>query len=81
MITCLITIKEVPGKGYYIDMLPDQSKSTLKERQVASLFDAANEIVGQYILKKSGNGQAIESKDLNAIRGLVEEMIKRFESA
>jgi hypothetical protein len=80
MIICTITIEEVPGKGYYIDVNPDQSRATAKEMHAAGLFDASLALVQEYILKKTKHGGAIESKDLDAVRGLTEEMIRKFKS-
>ena len=79
MITCLITIKEGP-KGYYIDMLPNQDGATPKELNAASCFDVAFKLVGEYLARKGARGEAIESRDLELIRGIVEKKIKDFDS-
>ena len=79
MITCEIKIKEVPGKGYYVDILPEQSKATKKEMRVAACMNAALDEIAKYLMKKGERGEMIESFDLDAVRELTKKKIKEFD--
>jgi hypothetical protein len=80
MITCMITIKEVPGQGYYIDVDPDQSKGTPTEKRVAGFLNFALTDISNYLMSKGARGEAIESYDAAAIQEIVKKKIKDFEA-
>ncbi len=81
MITCLIKIKEVPGKGYYVDVVPDQSGATPKEMRVAGCINFALDEVARYLMSKGERGEMIESKDAAAVQDIVKKKIKEFEDS
>lgn len=80
MIKCTIEIVEVPGKGFRIDMQPDESQATMKEIFVASCIDQALQPVFQYLMKKGERSEMIEAADAEAVQKLVEEKIRKFDS-
>ena len=80
MITCTLTIKEVPGKGYYVDMVPDQSTATPKELRAAKCLDVAIQAVAEYLMSKGERGEMVEGKDLSVVQKITAQKIKDFES-
>jgi hypothetical protein len=80
MITCTIKIVEVPGKGYFIDMVPDQSSATTKELRVAGFINHILTPVFEYLIRRGGSGEMIESKDAEIMRLVIEAKIKAFET-
>jgi hypothetical protein len=79
MITCVIKIKEVPGKGYYVDVIPDQSKGTPKEMRVAGCLNFALDEVARYLMSKGDRGEMIEGKDLAVVQEITRRKIAEFE--
>jgi hypothetical protein len=80
MIKCVITIKEVPGKGFYVDIVPDQTKATPTEMRVAGCMNFAMEEVAQYLMKKGEKGEMIEGRDAAVVEEIAKRKIKEFES-
>lgn len=80
MITCVIKIKEVPGKGYYVDVLPDQSEATPTEKRVAACLNGALDEVAKYLMSKGEKGEMIDSHDVEASREIVKRKTQEFES-
>jgi hypothetical protein len=78
MITCVIKIVENPGKGFMVDMIPDQSNATAAEMQIAGIIDYIMQPVFDAIVSSTGRGEMIESKDAEAVRQMIEEKTKRF---
>jgi hypothetical protein len=61
-----------------VDMTPDQSKATPKEMKIAGIIDHLIQPVFQAIAASTGRGEMIESKDVEAVRLIIEEKAKRF---
>jgi hypothetical protein len=80
MIKCTITIKEVPDKGYYVDVAPDQSAATPTEMRVAGCMNQALDEVAKYLMSKGERGEMIESRDAAAVREIVRRKTQEFES-
>ena len=80
MIKCTIEIKEVSGKGIYINMIPSQTEATQQEIRAASCLDMTVKAVGLYLIKKTGEGQLIEGKDVVVVQQIFQEQIRKFES-
>jgi hypothetical protein len=78
MITCVLKIVELPGKGVMVDMNPDQSNATPREMEIAGFIDHIMQPVFQAIVSTTGRGEMIESKDAEAVRLIIEEKVKRF---
>lgn len=78
MITCVIKIVEAPGKGVMVDMNPDQSLATPREMEIAGVIDYLMQPVFDAIVASTGRGEMIESKDVEAVRAIIEEKTKRF---
>jgi predicted extracellular nuclease len=79
MIKCIITITET-NKGFYVGVEPDQSAATPVERRVAGFMNLAMTDVANYLMSKGEKGEMIESYDANAIREIVRQKTKEFES-
>ena len=79
MITCVIEIKEVPGKGLRVDMKPDQTDATEKEMHYAGVLDYAMQPVFDYIMQRGERSQMIESKDAESIRELCGRRVQEFD--
>lgn len=80
MITCLLIIKEVPNKGFYVNMKPSDPKLGSEiERQVAGVYDRALQLTGELIMRKANNGEMLEGKDFGAIRSLIQRELDKFE--
>lgn len=77
MITCVIKIVEGP-KGVMVDMNPDQSHATSREKEIAGNIDHLMKPVFDAIVASTGRGEMIESKDVEAVRHIIEEKTKRF---
>jgi riboflavin synthase alpha subunit len=80
MIKCVITIKEVPGKGYYVDVVPDQTKATPTEMRVAGCMNFAMDAVAKYLMSMGEKGQMIEGRDATIVEEIAKSKIKEFES-
>jgi hypothetical protein len=78
MIKCVMTIKEV-GKGFSVDIEPDQSKATPTEMRIAGFLNFAIEEAAQYLMSKGEKGEMIESKDAEAVREIIRKKTKEFE--
>ena len=79
MIKCVITIKEVPGKGYYVNIDSEQGQATPVEMHVASCIRFGVDAVGQYLVKEAGKGQMFECGDADTMREIARQKIKEFE--
>ena len=79
MITCVIEIQEVPGKGLRVDMRPDQSAGTEKEMHYAGVLDYAMRPVFEYIMWRGERAEMIESKEAESIRELCERRVREFD--
>ena len=79
MITCVIEIKEVPGKGLRVDMRPDQTGATEKELHYAGILDYAMQPIFDYIMQRGERSQMIESKEAESIRELCERSVREFD--
>jgi hypothetical protein len=79
MITCIIEIKEVPGKGLRIDMIPNQSDATPKEMHYAGCIDYVMQPIFEYVMRRGERGEMIESKDAESIREVCERRIREFD--
>ena len=80
MVKCLITIREIAGNGYYVDVVPDQSKATPKEMRLAGCMNAALDEVANYLMRNGGRGEQIESYDAEAVREIVKRNTSEFDS-
>jgi len=81
MIKCVIEIKEVPGKGYRIQMIPDQSNATSTEMRVAGCIDQALRPVFGYLMRKADRGEMLESKDVEILKQITAAKTREFDSA
>ncbi|HXI83584.1 MAG TPA: hypothetical protein VNL17_05780 [Verrucomicrobiae bacterium] len=80
MITCKIEIVKVPGAGYRIQMIPDETQATRKEIHVASCINHALNPVFDYLMARGKMGKAIEAKDVELMKKLSAQMISDFDS-
>jgi len=61
-----------------VDMNPDQSDATPREMEIVGFIDHIMQPVFQAMVAATGRGEMIESKDVEAVRQIVEEKTKRF---
>jgi len=61
-----------------VDMNPDQSNATPREMEIAGFIDHIMQPVFLAMASATGRGEMIESKDVEAVREIVEEKAKRF---
>ena len=80
MIKCVITIKDVPGKGAYVDVVPDQSKATPTEMRVAGCMNFALEEVVKHLTSKGEKGEMIEGRDASVVEEIAKNKIRELES-
>jgi hypothetical protein len=78
MITCKIKIEEHPGKGFLIEMIPEQANGTLKELAIAGCIDVALRPIFHHLMSIGSSAEMMEWKESEAAEKLAEEMNKRF---
>ncbi len=81
MIKCQIEIKEVPRKGFRIQMIPDQANATSTEMRVAGCIEQALQPVFDYLMRKGDSGEMLESKDAEILRRMSAAKIREFDSS
>ena len=79
MITCTITIVEVPGKGYRIDLTPEQSTATPREMVVAGIIECTLEPVMQWLSRQGARAEEI-SGDCNIVEKMIQQQIREFDA-
>lgn len=77
MVRCVIEIKEVPGKGYSVDIVANQATATEKELFVASCFEHAIRTASEFVMQKARAAEMIHGTDIEEI---VRRRLKQFES-
>jgi hypothetical protein len=75
----MMTIKEV-GKGFSVDIVPDQTKATPTEMRIAGFLNLAIDEAAQYLMRKGEKGEMIESKDADAVREIIRKKTEEYEA-
>jgi hypothetical protein len=77
MIRHVMVIKEVPGRGFSIDMEPNQEAATETEMLVAGCFDLAIKTTAEYLMRRAAAAEMVEGTE---IKEIVEQKLRQFES-
>ena len=78
MVTYIIKVTEVRGRGVMIDVKPNEADATAKEKETADIIDHLMQPIFELLASSGGQPKTVGDKDLEATRMLVEKRAKRF---
>ncbi len=78
MVTYIIKVTEVRGRGVMIDVKPNEADATAKEKATAEIIDHLMQPIFELLASPGGQPKTIGDKDLETTRSVVEKKAKRF---